>query len=313
MFWFIIRRVLSAIPVLLMVAIVVFLMLRLAPGDPAAMIAGSAATPEQLAALREAMGLNQPLLQQLYLWLGGVLSGDLGKSLISGQPVTYLVMDRFGPTLALSLSTIVLAVLVAIPIGVLAAWQRGRWPDRLVMTASVMGFSVPVFIIGYTLILVFARMLNWLPVQGYQPLSAGLRPFAIRLILPTITLSFPYIALIARIVRTNVIEVMGEDYIRTARAKGLTEAAVLMGHALGNAAVPVITIIGVSIAMLIGGVVVTESVFNIPGLGRLVLEAVLARDYSVIQALILLFATIYVVINLVVDLLYGLVDPRIRY
>lgn len=313
MFWFVIRRVLSAVPVLFMVAVVVFLMLRLSPGDPAVMIAGSSATPEQLAALREAMGLNQPLLQQLYLWLSRVLTGDLGKSLISGQSVAFMVMDRFGPTLALSLSTIVFAVLVAIPVGVIAAWQQGKWPDRMVMTASVVGFSVPVFIIGYTLILVFARLLNWLPVQGYQPLSAGFEGFAKRLILPTVTLSLPYIALIARIVRTNVIDVMNEDYIRTARAKGLTEAGVLMRHALGNAAVPIITIIGVSVAMLIGGVVVTESVFNIPGLGRLVLEAVLARDYSVIQSLILLFATIYVVINLVVDLLYGLFDPRIRY
>lgn len=310
---FIIKRVLSAIPVLFMVAAIVFLMLRLSPGDPAIMIGGGNATQEQLDALREAMGLNQPLLQQLYIWLGQVLTGDLGKSLISGLPVTQMVMDRFGPTLALALCTIVLAVAVAIPVGIVAAWQQGKWVDRLVMAGSVLGFSVPVFIIGYTLILVFARMLNLLPVQGYQPLSAGFSAFATRMILPTVTLSFPYIALIARIVRTNVIEVMNEDYIRTARAKGLSEAGVLIRHALGNAAVPIITIIGVSIAMLISGVVVTESVFNIPGLGRLVLEAVLARDYTVIQSLILLFSVIYVVINLVVDLLYGLFDPRIRY
>jgi peptide/nickel transport system permease protein len=181
------------------------------------------------------------------------------------------------------------------------------------MAASVLGFSVPVFIIGYVLILVFARWLGWLPVQGYQPLSAGLWPFLQRLILPTLALSTAYIALIARIVRTSVIEVMGEDFIRTARAKGLKESAVLINHALGNAAVPIVTIIGVSIAMLIGGVVVTESVFNIPGMGRLVLEAVLARDYPIIQALILLFSTIYVLINLVIDVLYSLLDPRIRY
>lgn len=310
---FIIKRVLAAIPVLFMVAVIVFLMLRLSPGDPAIMIAGSNATQEQLALLRESMGLNQPLLQQLSIWLGQVLGGDFGKSLVSGQPVALMVMDRFGPTLALSLSTIILAVLVAIPVGVVAAWQQGKWLDRLVMAGSVVGFSVPVFIIGYTLILLFARILNWLPVQGYQPLSNGFGAFATRLILPTVTLSFPYIALIARIVRTNVIEVMNEDYIRTARAKGLTEGGVLIRHALGNAAVPIITIIGVSIAMLIGGVVVTESVFNIPGLGRLVLEAVLARDYTVIQSLILLFSVIYVVINLIVDVLYGFFDPRIRY
>ena len=181
------------------------------------------------------------------------------------------------------------------------------------MAGSVVGFSVPVFIIGYVLILVFARLLGWLPVQGYQPLADGFGGFAERLVLPTVALSFPYIALIARIVRTSVIEVMGEDYIRTARAKGMSETAVLMKHALGNAAVPIVTIIGVSIAMLISGVVVTESVFNIPGLGRLVLEAVLARDYTVIQSLILLFSTLYVLINLGIDLLYSVFDPRIRY
>lgn len=313
MLGFIIKRVLSAIPVLIMVAVLAFLVLRLSPGDPAVMIAGSNATNEELDAIRQQMGLNQPLLQQLGIWFQHVAVGDFGKSLISGQPVTQLVMDRFGPTLSLSLCTIVLAILVSIPLGILAAWQQGHWLDRLVMAGSVVGFSVPVFIIGYTLILIFSRILNWLPVQGYHPISDGIGGFAVRMILPAITLSFPYIALIARIVRTNVIEVMNEDYIRTARAKGLSEAGVLVRHALGNAAVPIITIIGVSIAMLIGGVVVTESVFNIPGLGRLVLEAVLARDYTLIQTLILLFSAIYVVINLVVDLLYGLFDPRIRY
>ncbi|MDF2141783.1 ABC transporter permease [Paenirhodobacter sp. CAU 1674] len=313
MLGFVVKRVLSAVPVLFMVAIIVFMVLRLSPGDPAVMIGGPNATPDQLAALRESMGLNKPLLEQLFIWLGAIAQGDFGVSLVSGKPVAALVMDRFGPTLALSLSTVVLAVAVAIPLGVIAAWQQGKWLDRLVMTGSVLGFSVPVFIIGYVLILIFARTLGWFPVQGYKPLSAGFHDFAIRLVLPSVTLSFPYIALIARIVRTNVIEVMNEDYIRTARAKGMTEGGVLMHHALGNAAVPIVTIIGVSIAMLIGGVVVTESVFNIPGLGRLVLEAVLARDYTVIQTVILLFSTIYVFINLGVDLLYGLLDPRIRY
>lgn len=313
MLGFVVKRVLSAIPVLLMVAVIVFLVLRLSPGDPAVMIGGPNATPEQLDALRESMGLNRPLLEQLVLWMGAIAQGDFGLSLVSGKPVTALILDRFGPTLALSLTTVTFAVLVAIPLGVVAAWQQGKWIDRLVMAGSVMGFSVPVFIIGYILILVFARGLGWFPVQGYKPMSAGLWEFASRLVLPSVALSFPYIALIARIVRTNVIEVMNEDYIRTARAKGMTERAVLTDHALGNAAVPIVTIIGVSIAMLIGGVVVTESVFNIPGLGRLVLEAVLARDYTVIQAVILLFSTIYVFINLGVDLLYGLFDPRIRY
>jgi peptide/nickel transport system permease protein len=310
---FLLRRLLAAIPVLAMVAVIVFALLRLSPGDPAIILAGDGATPEQLNAIRASMGLDKPVMVQFIVWIGHLLRGDLGTSLISGLPVAGMIADRFGPTLALCIGTIVIAVALAIPVGILAAWQQGKLLDRLVMAASVVGFSVPGFIIGYVLILLFARWLGWLPVQGYQPISEGLWPFIERLILPTLTLSTAYIALIARIVRTSVIEVMGEDFIRTARAKGMTEAAVLIRQALGNAAVPIVTIIGVSIAMLIGGVVVTESVFNVPGLGRLVLEAVLARDYPIIQALILLFSMLYVLINLVIDVLYSLLDPRIRY
>ena len=310
---FLLRRLLAAIPVLVMVAVIVFSLLRLSAGDPAMILAGDGATPEQLDNVRRAMGLDKPIVEQFFSWSWRLLHGDVGTSLISGLPVSQLIGDRFGPSLALSISTIVLAVLVAVPHGILAAWQQGKPLDRMVMAVSVVGFSVPVFIIGYVLILVFARWLGWLPVQGYQPLSNGFWVFAQRLILPTLALSTAYIALIARIVRTSVIEVMGEDFIRTARAKGMGETAVLIRHALGNAAVPIVTIIGVSIAMLIGGVVVTESVFNIPGLGRLVLEAVLARDYPIIQALILLFSLIYVLINLVIDMLYSVLDPRIRY
>jgi peptide/nickel transport system permease protein len=310
---FLLRRLLAAIPVLAMVAVIVFALLRLSPGDPAIILAGDGATPEQLNAIRASMGLDKPVMVQFIVWIGHLLRGDLGTSLISGLPVAGMIAERFGPTLALCIGTIVIAVAIAIPVGILAAWQQGKLLDRLAMAASVVGFSVPGFIIGYVLVLLFARWLGWLPVQGYQPLSAGLWPFIERLILPTLTLSTAYIALIARIVRTSVIEVMGEDFIRTARAKGMTEAAVLIRQALGNAAVPIVTIIGVSIAMLIGGVVVTESVFNVPGLGRLVLEAVLARDYPIIQALILLFSMLYVLINLVIDVLYSLLDPRIRY
>ncbi|OBR54659.1 ABC transporter permease [Paraburkholderia tropica] len=310
---FIARRILAAVPVLLMVAVIVFLVLRLTPGDPAVMVAGDNASPEQLVAIRHAMGLDQPILSQLLVWLKRMATGDFGTSLISGLPVKDMILDRLGPTLSLSLCTVVFAIVVAIPVGVFAAWQQGRLADRIVMSGSVAGFSVPVFIVGYVLILLFARWMHLLPVQGYQPISDGLTGFAKRLVLPTLSLSAPYIALIARIVRTSVIEVMNEDYIRTARAKGLTELAVLMKHALRNAAVPIITIIGVSIAMLISGVVVIESVFNIPGLGRLVLEAVLARDYVVIQTLILLFSSMYVLINLGVDVLYAVFDPRVRY
>ncbi|MCG8709177.1 ABC transporter permease [Brenneria sp. 4F2] len=310
---FILQRLAATLPVLCIVAVIVFLLLRLTSGDPALILAGDSATPAQLQQIRISMGLDKPVLQQFLIWVSGLLHGDLGVSLISGTPVSAMIADRFAPSLALCLSTIVLAIMVAIPLGIMAAWRQGKPLDRLIMAGSVIGYSVPVFIFGYVLILVFARWLGWLPVQGYRALSEGVWPFLERLILPTLALSTAYIALIARIVRTSVIEVMGEDFIRTARAKGLKESGVLIHHALRNAAVPIVTIIGVSIAMLIGGVVVTESVFNIPGLGRLVLESVQARDYPIIQALILIFSVLYIVINLVIDLLYALIDPRIRY
>jgi peptide/nickel transport system permease protein len=310
---FITRRLVATIPVMGMVALVVFAILRLTPGDPAAIIAGDSATPEQLEQIRRSMGLDKPIHMQFILWLLQLLRGDLGTSLISGVSVIGMVADRIGPSLALAICTIVFTVLVAIPLGVIAAWSQGKLLDRAVMALSVLGFSVPVFVTGYLLILGFSIGLGWFPVQGYKPLEEGFWPFIQRLVLPTLALSTIYIALIARITRTSIIEVMGEDYIRTARAKGLKESAVLIKHALRNAAVPIVTIIGVGIALLISGVVVTESVFNLPGLGRLVVEAVLARDYPVIQGLILLFSFIYILINLVVDVLYTVFDPRIRY
>ena len=313
MFNFILRRAAASIPVMAVVAAVVFAILRLTPGDPAAIIAGDSATPQQLAEIRQMMGLDQAIYIQFFMWIWRLLQGDMGTSLLSGVPVVEMIGQRMGPSLALCLSTITLSVIVAIPLGILAAWRQGKLLDRAVMATSVMGFSVPVFVTAYVMILVFSLKLGWFPVQGYKPLSAGLWPFAQTLVLPTVALSTVYVALIARITRTSIIEIMGEDYIRTARAKGLRERSVLIGHALRNAAVPIVTIIGVGIAMLISGVVVTESVFNLPGLGRLVVEAVLARDYPVIQALILLFAFVYVLINLVVDALYTVFDPRIRY
>lgn len=310
---FLVRRLLSAIPVLVMVAVIVFAILRLTPGDPAAIVAGDSATPEQIEKIRTSMGLDKPIVEQFVSWSAGILHGDFGVSLISGKAVTELIGNRFGPTVALCIFTIIVSVLLSIPMGILAAWKQGSLIDRSVMAVSVAGFSIPVFITEYILILLFASWLGVFPVQGYQPISAGWGPFLQRIVLPVLGLSTIYIALIARIVRTSIIEVMGEDYIRTARAKGLTERAVLLRHALGNAAVPIVTIIGVSIGLLLGGVVVTESVFNIPGLGRLVVEAVLARDYPVIQALILLSSFVYVAINLLTDIIYMVLDPRISY
>ena len=310
---YIARRLVATLPVMGTVAIVVFAILRLTPGDPAAIIAGDSATSEQLEQMRAHMGLDKPIYIQFLLWLVQLLRGDLGVSLISGVPVSGMIADRIGPTLALGTAIIVFSVIVAIPLGVLAAWRQGTMLDRSLTAFSVFGFSVPVFVNGYLLILLFSIWLGWLPVQGYRPLAAGFWPFFERLILPTLALSTAYIALITRITRTSILEVMGEDYIRTARAKGVKESAVLIRHALRNAAVPIVTIIGVGIATLISGVVVTESVFNLPGLGRLVVEAVLARDYPLIQGLILFFSFTYVLINLLVDVLYTVFDPRIRY
>ena len=310
---YILRRLAATVPVMLIVAVLVFMMLRLTTGDPAAIIAGDTATTEQVALIRDRLGLSKPIWSQFFIWLGGILRGDFGESFFFKKTVAELIADRLEPTLALSLFTITLAVLIAVPLGVLAAYKQGSLLDRVVMGFSVMGFSVPVFVIGYLLIYVFAIKLNWLPVQGYQRISAGFGGFFQRLILPSLTLSVIYVALIARMTRTSVLEVLGEDYIRTARAKGLSHFQVLTRHALGNAAVPIITVIGLGIALLIGGVVVTESVFTSPGLGRLTVDAVLARDYPTIQAVILLFSLVYVLINLCSDLAYTFFDPRIRY
>lgn len=313
MLGYILRRLAATIPVMLIVAVFVFLMLRLTPGDPAAIIAGDNANAEQVAAIRMRLGLDQPILQQFVIWFGNMLRGDFGESFFFKKTVSELIASRLEPTLALSLATIVIAVVVAVPLGVLAAYKQGTWIDKIVMGFSVLGFSVPVFVIGYSLIYLFAIKLNWLPVQGYQRIGDGFGGFLQRLILPSVTLSVIYIALIARMTRTSVLDVMGEDYIRTARAKGQVERIVLFRHALRNAAVPIVTVIGLGVALLIGGVVVTESVFTIPGLGRLTVDAVLARDYPTIQAVILLFSFVYVLINLMVDLLYCAFDPRIRY
>ncbi len=313
MFAYIARRVAATVPVMVMVALVVFAMLRLTPGDPAAILAGDDATEAQLEQIRRSMGLDQPILTQFGVWMGQLARGDLGVSLLSGKPVLDLISNRVGPTVALALATIAVTVIVAVPMGIIAARNRGKMLDRAVMTLSVFGFSVPTFVIGYLLIYLLALKLGWFPVQGYKPMANGLWPFAQRLVLPTLALSGIYIALVARITRSSIIEVMGEDFIRTARAKGARERSILLRHALRNSAVPIVTIIGIGVASLITGVVVTESVFNLPGLGRLVVEAVLARDYPVIQGMILLFSLTYILINLAVDVLYTVFDPRIRY
>lgn len=310
---FIAKRMVATIPVMGVVALFVFLMLRLSPGDPAAVIAGDYASPGDIERIREALGLNEPIAVQFGIWIWTLMRGDLGISIFTDLPVTHLIRQRVEPTIMLSLTTIVFSILVAVPMGVVAAWKSNTWIDRGIMIFAVAGFSIPVFVLGYMLIWQFSLNLQWLPVQGYTSPFDDLGRFLWHITLPTITLSMIYIALIARITRASVLDVLEEDYIRTARAKGQTETKVLIGHALRNAAVPIVTVIGLGVALLIGGVVITESVYNVPGLGRLVVDAILKRDYPIIQGLILMFSLVYIVVNLVIDIAYTLLDPRIRY
>ncbi len=307
------RRILTTIPVMLFVAFFVFSLLYLAPGDPAAIIAGDQATPADIARIRVSLGLDRPFLVRFGDWLWHVLHGDLGTSIFTNLPVTHMIDQRLEPTLSLMVLTVLLSLVVAIPLGVLAAWKQGTWIDRMVMVLAVFGFSTPVFVVGYILAYIFALKLGWLPVQGFTPISRGLWPFLRTLILPSVALGLIYIALIARITRATMLEVLSQDYVRTARAKGVGQSGILFVHALKNAAVPIVTVIGLGVALLIGGAVVTETVFAIPGLGRLTTDAILQRDYPVIQGVVLMFSFVYVIINLIVDLLYTLFDPRIRY
>ena len=313
MFAYIIRRILATIPVMAVVALFVFALLYLSPGDPAAIIAGDAATSEDIQRIRATLGLDDPFLVRFGGWLRALAHGDLGTSIFTNLPVTRLIGQRIEPTAALAGCTLLVAVLIAVPLGVVAAARAGSWVDRAVMAFSVLGFSVPVFVLAYLLILAFSIELDWLPVQGYRPLREGLWEWLRHLVLPSIALGTVYIALIARITRASMLDVLAQDYIRTAQAKGLAPAAVLGAHALKNAAVPIMTVIGIGIALLISGAIVTETVFAIPGVGRLTVDAILRRDYPIIQGVILIFSGLYVLINLAVDLSYMLFDPRIRY
>ena len=307
------RRILATIPVVLIVAFFVFSLLYLAPGDPAAIIAGDQATPADVERIRASLGLDRPFVVRFGEWFWQILHGDLGTSIFTNLPVTHMIAQRIEPTVSLMALTLIISLSVAIPMGVVAAWKQGSWIDRLVMLLAVFGFSTPVFVVGYLLAYVFALRLDWLPVQGFTPISHGLWPCLRTLILPSVALGLIYIALLARITRATMLEVLSQDYVRTAKAKGVGQRQILFVHALKNAAVPIVTVIGIGFAALIGGAVVTESVFAIPGLGRLTVDAILRRDYPVIQGVVLLFSFAYVMVNLVVDLLYTLFDPRIRY
>ena len=306
------RRLAATLPVMAVVAVVVFLLIHLSPGDPAALIAGDLATGEDIAKLRIALGLDKPLWQQFMLWLGRLATGDLGTSIFTQVPVSQLLAQRLEPTASIAALTMGLTLLVAVPLGTLAAYRAGTWVDRLVMLFAVLAFSLPVFLVGYLLVYVFAIQLPWFPVQGYSRFADGPGAWLRGLVLPCVNLALVYTALVTRMTRATVLEVLHEDYIRTARAKGLGVLPVL-GHALRNAAIPIATTIGVGIALLIGGVVVTETVFAIPGVGRLVIDSVQRHDYPVIQSVLLLSAGVYVLINLLIDLSYRLFDPRIQY
>ncbi|HEX4170999.1 MAG TPA: ABC transporter permease [Acetobacteraceae bacterium] len=308
-----VRRILATIPVMLFVALFVFSLLYLAPGDPAAIIAGDQATPADVERIRESLGLDRPFVVRFGEWLWQIVHGDLGTSIFTNLPVSHMIAQRIEPTTSLMVLTIIFSIVIAIPLGVVAAWKHGTWIDRCVMVLAVFGFSTPVFVLGYLLAYFFALRLDWLPVQGFTPISQGVIPFLRSLALPTIALGLIYIALLARITRATMLEVLSQDYVRTAKAKGVGQRAVLFVHALKNAAVPIVTIVGIGVALLIGGAVITESVFAIPGLGRLTVDAILRRDYPVIQGVVLLFSFVYVLVNLAVDLLYTLFDPRIRY
>ena len=308
-----VRRILATIPVMLIVAFFVFSLLYLAPGDPAAIIAGDQASPADVERIRASLGLDRPFLIRFGEWLWQILHGDLGTSIFTNLPVSHMIAQRIEPTTSLMILTIVFSIVVAIPLGVIAAWKHGSWIDRGVMVLAVFGFSTPVFVMGYLLAYLFALKLDWLPVQGFTSISQGLWPFLRNMILPTVALGMVYVALLARITRATMLEVLSQDYVRTAKAKGVGQRAVLFVHALKNAAVPIVTVLGIGVALLIGGAVITESVFAIPGLGRLTVDAILRRDYPVIQGVVLLFSFVYVLVNLAVDLLYTLFDPRIRY
>ena len=312
MWAYIIRRVLATIPVMAVVALFVFSLLYLAPGDPAAVIAGDQATPDDVERIRASLGLDRPYLVRFGAWVWDILHGDLGTSIFTNLPVSHMIAQRIEPTLSLMVVTLVLAVSIAVPMGVVAAWKQGTTIDRLVMAFAVLGFSVPVFVVGYVLAFIFALELDWLPVQGYTPFNQGFFPWMENLILPAVALGGVYIALIARITRATMLEVLSQDYIRTARAKGLPEEGVLYKHALRNSIRPLVTGIGMLLPALISGSVIIESIFAYPGMGRLGYEAVLERDYPTLVALNFVVAALVLLGNLISDLLYAAVDPRVR-
>lgn len=307
------QRLLAAIPVLLIVAVVTFSLVHLTPGDPASLMAGDQALPEDIERIKEKLGLNRPLYEQLAIYFWDILRGDFGESVFTKFPVTTLIAQRLEPTISIAIFSQLVAIIIAIPAGILAAWKANTWIDRVVMILAVAGLAIPSFWLGANLIWLFAVRLDWFPALGYVSISEGVLPWLRSITLPSIAIGFISAALIARMTRASMLEVLREDYVRTARAKGLGEYKILIAHAFKNASIPVVTIIGIGLAGLVSGLVVTEAVFAIPGVGRLIVDAVLRRDYPVIQGVVLMVTFAYVLINLAVDIIYGYLDPRIRY
>jgi len=310
---YLLRRVLAVIPVMVIVATLAFVLIHLAPGDPASVIAGPYAAPDDVAKLRRQLGLDEPLPMQLLHWYGRLLTGNLGDSIFLRRPVTEAVLERLEPTLLLTMWGTLIAVLLGVPAGIVSARYHNSAVDQSLMGLALVGLSIPNFLLGLLMILVFGVWLGWLPVAGYVPLDEGLWRNARSLLMPSISLGLVQSALIARITRSSMLDVLREQYIVSGRAKGLDERTVVYKHALKNAIIPTLTVIGITFALLVGGAVVIETVFNIPGLGRLIISAVLRRDYPVIQGVVLLIAVSYTLINLLVDLAYLAIDPRIRY
>ena len=311
--YYILRRLLASIPVVILVGVMTFSILHIAPGDPAVLMAGEEATPADVEAMRVALGFDKPFIVQFGKWSGRLLRGDLGTSIFSQHTIVSLMKPRIEPTLSLAIIAISLSIIIGVPMGVLAAWNQGSFVDRGVMVFAVLGFSIPVFWLGFLFIWAFAVKIHLFPAVGFVSITDGVFPFLRSITLPALANAIPYSALVARMTRSTMVEVMQEDYIRTARAKGLTERVVNVRHGLRNAAIPIVTVVGLVFAGLVGGAVVTETVFAIPGLGRLLVDGVVRRDYPIVQAMLMVVAVSYVFVNLAVDITYAFLDPRIRY
>ena len=310
---YILRRIISLIPVLVLVGVTAFFLVHIIPGDPAAVMLGADATPQQIQELQEEMGLNRPLYVQFVVWMSKVIRGDLGESFFMGRSVTQALMERLPATISLAVVSLFIAILIGVPSGIVAAIKQNKIMDQAVMVMALIGVSLPSFWLGLTLILVFSVMLRWFPSGGYIPLTENFLGGLRYIIMPAFALGFMQAALIARMARSSMLEVLHQDYIRTARSKGLRERLVILRHALKNAIIPVLTVIGIAFGVLLGGAIIVETVFTYPGVGRLVVKAVQRRDYTLVQGALLLISCIYVLVNLLVDILYPLLDPRIKY